>query len=251
MKISAVVITYNERENIRRCLESIKWVDEIIVIDSGSSDGTYEIAKEYAKVITHPWLGYAKQKNFGISLTKNEWILSIDADEELTPSLKEEILQELDKSSYDGYYFPRQSFFLDKWIKYSGWYPDYQLRLFKKSKGRFNEKSVHEKVIIEGKVKYLKNHLLHYPYKSLEDYFKKFNEYTSLSSEEDYKKGKKFNIFYPILIPFLFFLKSYVLKKGFLDGRAGFIISSLGAINYFVRYAKLWEKYRLRNSIKY
>lgn len=192
MGISAVVITYNEEANIGDCLESISWTDEIIVIDSGSTDKTVEIAKKYTdKVFMHEWSGYSAQKNHGIRLTKEDWILSIDADERVTYDLKKEILANLGSKSFNGFYMPRRSYFLGKWLKYSGWYPDYQLRVFRKSDGKFNERVVHEGVKVSGDIGYLDSDLIHFPYGNLTHYFEKFNEYTDLSSKNSLKEEKK------------------------------------------------------------
>lgn len=242
--ISAVVITFNEEKNIRDCFESIKWVDEIIVVDANSTDKTVSICKEYTdKIFVKEWDGYSAQKNFGIEKAKGDWILSIDADERVTEKLKNEIISTSKSSEFDGYYIPRKAFFLDRWINHCGWYPDYQLRLFKKEKARFNKRDVHEGVELEPKAKigYLKNDLLHYPYGDLAHYFEKFNEYTNLSSYELHKRNKKFHWYNLFMNPFLFFIKSYFLRLGFLDGLAGFAICAISSFNTLVKYAKLWE----------
>lgn len=249
MGISAVVITYNETNNIADCLESINWTDEIIVIDSGSSDNTAEIAKKYTdKVIIQEWKGYSNQKNYGINLAKNDWILSIDADERVPSDLKNEILKVIESKDFNGYFLPRHSYFLGKWINHCGWYPDYQLRLFKKTKGKFNERVVHEGVGVSGKIGYLTHDLIHFPYGNLTHYFEKLNEYTDLSSKElREKRNKKFNVFQLLFHPPFVFLKSYFWKLGFLDGLAGLGVSILNAMNTFVKYAKLWELNREKN----
>lgn len=247
--VSTVIITLNEEKNIRECLESVKWSDEILIVDSGSSDNTISICKEYTdKIYFKEWSGYSLQKNFGIEKVKCDWVLSLDADERVTEELKNEINEVTARNEFDGYYIPRKAFFLGKWIKHSGWYPDYQLRLFRKGKGKFNGRDVHEAIILEHgdslqslKVGYLKNDLLHYPYGDLNHYFEKFNEYTTLSSVELSKKGKSFCFCSLIIKPALFFVKSYFLKLGFLDGWQGFAICVISSFNTLVKYAKLRE----------
>jgi glycosyltransferase involved in cell wall biosynthesis len=260
--ISTIIITLNEEKRIRECLKSVKWTDEIIVIDAKSSDNTVSICKEYTdKVFIREWLGYSNQKNFGIEKAENDWILSIDADERITPELKDEIIEKVAVPIFDGYYFPRKSFFLGKWIKHSGWYPDCQLRLFKKDKGKFNKRDVHEGVeLTSNNIGYLKNDLLHYPYGDLKHYFEKFNEYTTLSSNaldkrgnnvffhSIVKKGRNFHWYNLIIDPILFFIKSYFLRLGFLDGIQGFIVCMISAFNTLVKYAKLWEIQKHKNE---
>ncbi|HLD18382.1 MAG TPA: glycosyltransferase family 2 protein, partial [Candidatus Nanoarchaeia archaeon] len=152
-KISVTIITLNEEANIRACLESVKWADEILVSDSGSSDRTVEICKEYgAKVFNDVWLGFGKQKNLIAGRARNNWILNIDADERVTPELKKEIEEVLNNGDCEGYNIPRKNFFSNKWIRHCGWYPDYNLRLYRRDKGRFNERNVHEAVQIDGKI---------------------------------------------------------------------------------------------------
>lgn len=239
--ISAVIITYDEQDRIKKCLESIKWVDEIIIVDAGSTDETLKICKEYTdKIYVVNWQGYAKQKNFGIEKAKGDWILSIDSDEIVPKELEEEIKNAILEDKYHGYFIPRKSFFLEKWINHCGWYPDYQLRLFKKGYGKFKERPVHEGVEVHGEKGNLKNVLIHYPYKDINKYFEKFNEYTSLAAGELNKK-RKFSLLRLIFEPRFVFFRSYILKKGFLDGRAGFTISVFNAMNTFVKHAKHWE----------
>ena len=189
-KISTVIITLNEEENIKECLESIKWTDEIIVIDSFSTDNTVKICKNFSKnvkVFKRKWTGYSNQKNFGIKKAKYNWILSIDADERITPELKEEIKEVLSQKNkeeyYKGYKIPRKNFYFGKWIKWGGNYPDYQLRLFHKKYGKFKNIPVHEGVIVNGPVSTLKNPLLHYSYKNIDEYFKRFMKYTELEKK--------------------------------------------------------------------
>ena len=187
-------------------------------------------------------MGYSKTKNYGILKAKNKWILSLDADEVVSSKLKNEIIRVLDKGSYDGFYIPRKAFFLSRWIKHCGWYPDYQLRLFKKDKGRFDEnKLVHENVKVNGNIGYIKNDLLHFPYRSINKYFEQFNKYTSLSANAYLKKGRNVSISTLVLNPIFTFFKMYILKLGFLDGFAGFTVCLISSFYNFVKYVKLWE----------
>jgi glycosyltransferase involved in cell wall biosynthesis len=247
-KLSVTIITLNEEENIRDCLESVKWADEIIVSDSGSTDKTVDICKEYgAKVFNDNWLGFGKQKNLCTERTRYNWILNIDADERITPGLKNEIEHILNKTSpdaskkIDGYYMPRKSFFLGKWVKRCGWYPDYNLRLFRKDKGSFNERDVHEAVELNGKAGYLKNPIEHHTYKSISDYLKRMNRYSTLAAKEMLKNGKRAGLHDLLFRPELTFMKMYFLKRGFLEGYRGLILSVLYACYTFSKYAKLWE----------
>ncbi len=239
--LSVVIITKNEEDNIRRCLESVSWADEIILIDSESTDNTREIAREYgAKIFSPPWQGYGHAKHFGVEKARGEWILSLDADEVVSPELAEEIRQVVtDSSSPAGYYLNRRTNFLGRWIRYSGWYPDRVLRLFRKEKGNFNEAVVHEKVIVEGQTGLLRGELLHYSYPSLELYLEKFNRYTTLGAEEAFRRGKKARWFDIVIRPPIAFIKHYLSKQGFRDGWEGFIISVMSSIAVLVKYAKL------------
>lgn len=243
MSISAIIITYNEEKNIRDCLESLKWVNEIVVVDAESEDKTAQIARELgAKVLSLEWQGYGKQKNYSLSKATCDWILSLDADERITPELAEEIQKTLINPSFSGYEIARKTYFLGKWIRHSGWYPGYVLRLFKREKARFAEKEVHEYIELNGKVGYLKNHLIHYTDDTLKHYLDKFCNYTSLASKELYANGKRASLLDLSLRPILFFLKMYFGKCGFLDGIQGFILAILSSFYVFVKYAKLWEK---------
>ncbi|OGF47643.1 MAG: hypothetical protein A2231_03720 [Candidatus Firestonebacteria bacterium RIFOXYA2_FULL_40_8] len=242
MKISVVIITHNEEINIRRCLESVSFSDEIILIDSFSRDDTCKIASSYtSNIIKRKWEGFSKQKNYGIARARNEWILSVDADEVLSEELKQEIMG-LEKTKYEGFYLKRKPYFMGKFIKHCGWYPDKQLRLFKKSSGKFDEnKLVHEGVLLKGAKGNLKNVLLHFPYKNISGYFEQFNKYTSLAAQQYMRDDRKFSKSKFLLNPFLTFFKMYILRLGFLDGFAGFCICSLSSFYNFVKYAKLWE----------
>jgi len=228
-KISVVIITKNAERHLKKCLESIAWADEILIIDSGSRDNTLVIAKRFkTKIIKQKWLGFAKQKNLGISRAKNNWILSIDADEILDKEIIKSI-QRADLKNYDGFYLNRKNFFGDKWVRYSGWYPDWQLRLFRKDKMCFEEKKVHEEVKARGKIGYLKGHLLHYTYQNNQDYFRKIDNYTTLDAQILYNKKRKWSLVYQLGKPIKEFFQMYIQKKGFLDGWLGLKICLFSA----------------------
>ncbi len=241
-KLSLTIITFNEEGNIRDALESVKWADEIIIIDSGSTDKTVEICKEYTgKVYDNPWPGFVAQKNYAINKANNRWILSIDADERVTPELMEEISAILKAPKADAYAVPRKVYYLGRWINYSGWYPDYKERLFNKEKCRWEGKEVHEKLKVNGKIAFLKGDLHHYTFGNVDDHLKTVSKYTSLAADEYAKEGKKAGLLQIIIRPSFMFFKSYVLKQGFRDGLPGFIIAVISSFHVFIKYVKLWE----------
>lgn len=251
-KISVVVIVYNEERNIKDCLESIKWVDEIILVDAFSEDKTIEIAKEYTdKIFQRQWQGYSQQKNFGLFQASNEWIIFVDSDERISEELAEEIRVALERNNglYDGYYIPRQSFYLGRRIKHGEWYPDLKLRLINKHKGSWSGPSVHEKLTLNGKVGYLKNPILHYTYRDISYHLEKFNRYSSLFAQDAFNKGEKVNLYKLLWRPIIRFFRGYFIKKGFLDGFAGFVIAFMQSLEIFLRYAKLRELKRSRDNI--
>lgn len=239
-KISAVIITLNEEKNLERCLNSLIWAEEIVVVDSHSSDKTKEIAKNFTdKIWEVDWQGFGHTKELARQKASQAWVLSIDADEEVTVKLKEEILQAVQNNSYSGYFVPRRSLFLGKWIKHSGWYPDYVLRLFRKESGQFDKALVHEQVQVNGELGYLKNPLQHYTYPHLEHYFKKLRRYTTLASQELYQKRVRVYPWDLIFRPPATFFKMYLLKLGFLDGWQGLVLAVLSAYQVLVKYLKL------------
>lgn len=241
-KLSVIIITYNEERNIEACLKSVCWADEIIVVDSFSTDRTVAIANKFTdKIFKHPFHGYGKQKAFALSKAREEWVLSIDADERVPQALKEEIEMAISNSAIAGYYLPRKNFFCGHWIRHSGWYPDYQLRLFKREKARFDERFVHEKVIVEGRVGYLKSPLTHYTYNSLSEYFEKMQRYVDLWAKDKKQQGKKGGIGKGFLHGFWTFFKMFFLQAGFLDGRQGLLLASLYAAYTLAKYARLEE----------
>ncbi|MBN1212535.1 MAG: glycosyltransferase family 2 protein [candidate division Zixibacteria bacterium] len=248
-KLSVVVITRNEEHNLRRCLESVSWADEIVVIDSHSTDRTVEIATGFsARVYDIDWPGFGPAKRKGVDRATGEWILSLDADEVVSDELAAEIRKVLEgDDEYSGYYMPRKANFLGRWIYHCGWYPDPLLRLFDKSRGNFNDALVHEKVLLKGRVGRLKGELRHYSYPTLDSYFSKFNRYTTLGAEAAFRQGKRAGWFDILVRPPASFLKHYIIKQGFRDGWEGFLISVLSSAAVLVKYAKLKEMTKKKN----
>jgi len=250
-KLSVIIITYNEEENIKHCLESVKWSDEIVIVDSFSSDKTVEIAREFTpKVFQNKWTNFSEQKNLALEKASNEWVLSVDADERATAKLKEEILTILNSEfqSFNGYYIPRRNHYLGRWIRHCGWYPDYKLRLFRRAKGRFNERTVHESVVVEGRKGHLKSHLNHYSYKNLSDHLGRIDKFSSLAAEEMFTQGKRARVFDLLFRPLTRFIKMYLIKRGYLDGIYGLIVSLMGSFYVFMKYLKLWELLKARKQ---
>jgi glycosyltransferase involved in cell wall biosynthesis len=214
-KISVSIITKNEESNIERCLESIKWADEVIVVDSGSTDKTLEICQTYrCKIIETEWLGFGSTKQIGVNAASNVWVLSIDADEEVTSELKNKILELTRLTQFHAFKIKRVSYYLKKRIKYSGWQTDYPLRLFNKQYGNFNDASVHESVVMDSNnISTIQALLYHYPYQSISSHIGKINLYTQLGAEKLFNKGKKASLIYAILSGVVKFTKMYLIKK--------------------------------------
>jgi glycosyltransferase involved in cell wall biosynthesis len=248
VKISVYIITFNEEKNIRRCLESVKWADEIIVVDSFSEDSTREICQEYTdRVFTHRWTGYLEQKTIAKSLARNEWVLSIDADEVVSPELYNEIYNIFKNgvdNKVDGFDFPRMVWFLNRWIRHGDWYPDSKLRLFRKSRGYYCGQNPHDRVEVKGIVKHLKAPLYHYTYDDITHQLNTLNRFSLIgaNSIKERKNPSSFAIMGMLFrAPFRFF-RCYFIKLGFLDGIPGVIIATASAFSVFAKYAKYWEK---------
>ncbi len=248
-KISAAIITFNEEKNIRQCLESIKWVDEIIVVDSLSTDRTAEICRHYTdRVIQRPWPGHVKQKQFALEQATGDWILSLDADERLSPEAVEEIKSRVlnGPSSVDGFIFPRQAYYLGRWIKHGGWYPDSKLRLVRKGKALWGGQDPHDKLILNGEAERLQGKILHYVYSNITQQLKTVDSFSTVSAEQWHRQGKRFNLFLLLVRPPIRFLEMYLWKRGFLDGTAGFIIAVVSSYYVFLKYCKLWELKKIK-----
>lgn len=243
LPISVAIITKNEEKNIRAALESIKSGAEIIIVDAFSQDGTLEICREYTdSIYQQEWQGYAKQKQIAIERAERPWVFILDSDERFTGALWDEIERIIrSEDKYSGFYVPRKNFFLGKWIRHAGWWPDYTLRLFLRDNASVEERKVHEKVIVNGKIGHLKNHIEHYSYRTISDYLRKMDIYSTLSAEELGKKRIKPGLKELIVHPLATFLKMFFLQFGFLDGRHGLILAVLYSQYTFLKYLKLWE----------
>ncbi|OQZ04794.1 SPBc2 prophage-derived glycosyltransferase SunS [Candidatus Brocadiaceae bacterium B188] len=244
--ISACVITFNEESRIRDCLESVKWVDEIVVVDSLSTDKTVDICREYSrKVYQRPWPGNIDQKNYAMGLAKNDWILSLDADERLSPGLIREIQDAIrNPGNIPGFFFPRRSFYLGRWICHGEWYPDYQLRLFKKGCGQWQGTNPHGRVIVPGKTGYMKHDLYHFNYKNFSHQLRTIDNYSTIFADIMADRGRGFSLHKLLFQPLYKFIRGYFFKRGFLDGLPGFIIATSSAFYIFAKQVKLWERVR-------
>jgi glycosyltransferase involved in cell wall biosynthesis len=240
MKITATIITLNEERNIARAIESLRCCDEILIIDSGSIDRTMELAQNLGvQVIEAGWLGYAAQKNWAAEQAANDWILSLDADEALSEALEAE-LWNLKKSGpqYDAYTMPRLARYLGRWILHSGWYPDRKIRLYHRAKARWVGEFVHESVQVDGRLGHLDSNILHFTCDSLSEHLKTLDKYTTLAAQEIAARRVKVPLYRLILDPPWTFLRSYILKRGFLDGHEGLIIAYMAAFYTFLKYSK-------------
>lgn len=240
--ISLVLIARNEAHDLPNCLASVEGlVDEVVLVDNYSTDDTVKIAKQFGvKVEQREFDGFANQKNHAINMASNEWIFHLDPDEQLTPQLKEEIKKVVNTKYYSAFDIPYQNIFLGKKMRFGSFMGEKHIRLFKKSVSSFGGGLIHEGIHVNGKVGLLKNKIIHNSYPNLEEYFKKFNEYTTLSAQKAYDEGKKFNIFKLFAFP-LNFLKLYVLKLGILDGVQGLIWATISSCYGFVKYSKLYQ----------
>lgn len=252
-RLSATVITKNEAHNIRDCLASVAWADEIIIVDAESTDDTVARCEAFIaslpaeqrpalKIFVRPWPGFAAQKQFALEKAGHEWVLSLDADERVTPELQSEIqnlLQQPDGPA--GYYIPRLSSFLGRFMRHSGWYPGYQLRLFRKQLARLSSARVHEGFIIEGRCGHLKNNLLHLTHRTLEESFARMNRYSSLEAQDRAARGERARWWDFFVHPFSAFWSRYVYHQGFRDGVHGLLLALVTATVKMALYMKLWE----------
>ncbi len=246
--ISAFIVCCNEERQIRRCLESVKWCDEIVIVDSGSKDQTLEICREYTRKITYQeWRGYVLQKRFALEQCSSEWVLNIDADEEVSPELRDEILAILardasqGKTGANGYLINRVIFFLNRWWRKGGWHPEFRLRLCRRSQTTWGGEDPHEKASVLGSVDRCKSELRHYSFTDLADYVRRMNTLTSNATTTLKRRGSQPTLVAVIFRPIARFLKFYVSKRGYREGLAGFIVAMIEAYAVLLKYAKLWE----------
>jgi len=242
--VSVITLTLNEEANIGACLESVGWADERIVVDSGSTDRTAEIAgKNGARVLRVSWEGYGPTKNRALAEARYDWVLWLDADERVLPELASELqsIAEQHAPNASGYSVARRAYFLGRWIRHCGWYPSRVIRFFKREEGRFSENKVHEHVVLQGSTEPLNHDLIHLTDPTLSHYFQKFNRYTSLAAEEMFLAGRRSRLSDLVVRPFLTFARMFFLRRGFLDGTPGLILCMASSTYVFAKYAKLWE----------
>ena len=240
MKITATLITLNEEENLSRALSSLGCCDEIVVVDSGSNDRTVEIARAHgAQVVERPFSGYADQKNFAAEVANHDWILSLDADEALSDGLAAEV-RELKRTGprADAYQAPRLAQYMGKWIRYSGWYPDPKVRLYHRKKARWAGEYVHEAVEVSGRAGTLKGDLLHFTCRSFSQHLATIDRYTTLAAKEMIARGQRVHLGNLVVSPLWTFFRTYIIKRGFLDGMEGWIIAQMAAFYVFSKFLK-------------
>lgn len=247
-RLSVVVITLNAERLLAECLRSVSFADEIVVVDSGSSDATVEIARGHgARVIEQSWLGFGPQKQFAVAQASHDWVLCLDADERVEPALAASISAALAEPRYHAYRMPRRNRFMGRWLRHGEGYPDWNLRLFDRRHARWSDDLVHEHVLTEAAVGSLRGDLLHESEDGIADYVAKQNRYTSLQAQRLFERGKRVGAAKLALSPLLRFMKFYLVRRGFLDGLPGLVHIAIGCFNSFCKYAKLRELW-LRGS---
>ena len=253
-KVTVCIIAGNEEKNIRRCLESVRWADEIVVVDSFSKDRTFEIAKEYTdRVFQHEWRGYVAQKALAKSYATMPWVMFVDADEEVSTPLRDEILALLSRGVPEevaGFDFPRMVWFLNRWIRHGDWYPDRKLRLFRRDRGTCGGTEPHDRIYVQGKVRHLRAPLYHYTYDSIDDQFETLNRFSRISADGLPRRPLAAILFHMLSDPPFRFFRCYFVRRGFLDGLPGLIVATTAAFGTFSKYAKLWERFHAQGSPK-
>jgi glycosyltransferase involved in cell wall biosynthesis len=244
--ITVIVPTLNEAENLRDCLESVRWADDVFVVDSFSTDGTLDIAAEFTDhVVQHEYVNSATQKNWAIPQATGDWIMVVDADERVTDELRDRVLDILQNGTeFDGFSIRRMTTFFGRLIKHCGWHKDYLVRLWRNGKGRYEDLHVHADVLVDGKVGTIHEHFIHHTYRTFDQYLEKFGRYTTWAAEDLRKRGKRASFTNLLLRPMWRFWRMYVLRLGFLDGLHGLILCTLAAFSVFMKYAKLWDMRR-------
>lgn len=250
--LSIAVVTFNEEHNIRACLESVSWADEIVVVDSCSSDATVDICRKFTdRIIQRPWPGHVAQKQYALEQTRGRWILSLDADERLSPEAAHEIRTIIrDKNAADGYTFPRLSYYLGRWIRHGGWYPDRKLRLVRRGRGRWTGQDPHDKLVVEGATGRCAGHIYHYVYRDIAQQLKTVDSFSRITALQWHEQGKRPRLLEMLVRPPLKFIETYLWKLGFLDGMPGLVISVISSYYVFLKYAKLWELSRVHKNGK-
>jgi glycosyltransferase involved in cell wall biosynthesis len=242
-KISVYMITYNNERTIRKALESVTWADEVVVVDSFSGDKTVEICREFTdKVVQRKWPGFRDQYQHASELTSHPWVLFIDADEEIPPELAQEIRRVVggNGDGADGFLVYRRTHYLGRWIRYGGWYPDCEIRLYRRDRGRW-EGGLFAKVVVDGKVGSLTHPCLHYPYRDISEQIQRADRYSKTAAEEMFQEGEKCSLLDLLFRPLFRFVKEYLFKSGFRDGVPGLVIITTTMFYVFMKYAKLWE----------
>ena len=246
-KVSVYVIAYNDEPNMRGCLESAAWADELIVVDSFSTDATAKIAHEFTdKVFQHEFHGFGRLRNEAVAHAAHGWVFSLDTDERITPELRDEIRALLARGpDADAYLVPRKNYFMGRWIRQSGWYPNYrQPQLFRKDRLRYRDEVVHERYDVEGRVGTLRHHVIQYPFRDIDQYLAKMDRYSELMARRMAEQGTRFRAHQLVSHPAFTFLKMYLWQGGFMGGGPGFILAGLYAYYTFAKYARLWELQR-------
>jgi glycosyltransferase involved in cell wall biosynthesis len=249
-RVTVTIITLNEAEHIAAAIDSASWADEVILVDSGSTDETVSIARGKAvRIETRPWTGYVYQKTFAAGLASNDWILSLDADERITPALATEVRSLLStEPQYRGYRIPRVTHHLGRWLRTTDFYPDFQTRVYDRRAARWKGQHVHESVTVDGMTGRLTHELEHYSYRDLRDHLDRINHYTTLAARQMHEAGRRAGPLELLAHPPAAFLRNYVLRRGFLDGTVGLTLSIVNAYAVFLKFAKLWELQRTPNS---
>jgi glycosyltransferase involved in cell wall biosynthesis len=249
-KLSVTVITRNEGANLGAALESVPWADEVVVVDSQSTDDTVAVGRRFTdRVVVREWPGYVDQKNHAASLASHDWILSLDADERVTPDLGAEIRSVLSSApAHAAFRIPRVTWHLGRWIRTTDWYPDHQLRLYDRRSARWTGRYVHEAVLVNGTVGDLRGELEHRPYRDIADHLETIDRYTTYAARQMHEGGGRSGLVQMVGHPPLAFLRNYIAHGGFRDGAPGFVISALNAYYVFLKFAKLWELQMVRGS---
>jgi len=243
-RLSVTVITLNEEHTIPACLQSVAWADEIIIVDSFSTDRTAELCRQYTdKVIQRQWPGHVRQKQYALEQASGDWILSLDADERLSPEATEEIRRTVlnGSPSADGFILPRQSYYLGRWIRHGGWYPDYKLRLVRRGTASWGGEDPHDKLLLTGRAAKLQGRIIHYVYAGISDQLRTVDAFSKITAEQWHSQGRRSSLVLMLGKPLARFLECYFWKCGFLDGMPGLIIAVITSYYAFLKFAKLWE----------